>query len=158
MLTKVVSKGFVFVLLFVSFLSLLKFNYCRATNWASPGNYVHACYADIAALYFERDLDTNSFPYQSATNSFEYPPIIGLGNWLISFLNLGNNSINLFFDINAFLIIIFFIISAFLVRKINPRYFYLYPLAPAVGVSLFINWDLWVVFSMILAIYYFDKK
>jgi uncharacterized membrane protein len=27
-----------------------------------------------------------------------------------------------------------------------------------VGVSLFINWDLWVVVSMILAIYHFDKK
>jgi uncharacterized membrane protein len=158
LLTKGVSKGFVLALLFVSFLSLLKFNYCRATNWASPGNYVHACYTDIAALYSERELDTNAFPYQSATNSFEYPPIIGIGNWLLSFLNLGNNSINLFFDINAFLIIIFFIISAFLVRKINPRYSYLYPVAPAVGASLFINWDLWVVFSMILAIYYFDKK
>jgi uncharacterized membrane protein len=158
LITKAVSKGFAFVLLFISFLSLLKFNYCRATNWASPGNYIHACYTDIAALYSERNLDTNVFPYQSATNSFEYPPIIGIGNWLISFFNLGSKSINSFFDINAFLIIVLFIISAFLVRQINPRYSYLYPLAPAVGGSLFINWDLWVVITMILAIYYFDKK
>jgi len=127
------------------------------TNWVSPDNYVHACYTDITALFFERNLDTNTFAYQSATASFEYPPIIGVGNWLLSFLTTGSNAIDSFFTINVILIVIFFLISALLVRAINPKFSYLFPVAPAVGASLFINWDLWVVVPMILAIYYFDK-
>ena len=158
MLTKSVSKVFVLVVLLSAFLSFLKFNYCRATDWASPGNYVHACYTDIPALFSERDLDTNTFPYQSSFNSMEYPPIIGLGNWLISFITPERDSHRWFFDINAAIIIILFLISALIVRKIKPEYSYLYPVAPAVAASLFINWDLWATASALAAIYYFDKK
>jgi len=158
LLTKKVSKVFILIVLLVSLLSLLKFNYCRATNWASPGNYVHACYTDIPALFSERDLDTNTFPYQSSYNSMEYPPIIGLGNWLISFITPQQDSHRWFFDINAFVIIILFLISALIVRKIKPEFSYLYPLAPAVAASLFINWDLWATVTALAAIYLFDKK
>jgi hypothetical protein len=88
----------------------------------------------------------------------EYPPIIGLGNWLISYITPENDSHRWFFDINAALIIILFLISALIVRKIKPEYSYLYPVAPAVAASLFINWDLWATASALAAIYYFDKK
>jgi len=139
-------------------ISFLKFNHCRVNDWASPDNYVHACYTDIPALFSERSLDTNTFPYLSPTNSIEYPPVIGLGNWLISFITPSENSFRTFFDINALIIIVLFFISAIIVRKISPTYQYIFPLAPAVIASLFINWDMWAVVSTLLAIYYFDKK
>ncbi len=139
-------------------ISFLKFNHCRVNGFTSPDNYVHACYTDIPALFTERGLDSNTFPYLSPTNSIEYPPIIGLGNWLISFITPSENSFRYFFDINALLIIVLFFISAIIVRKISPAYQYLFPLAPAVIASLFINWDMWAVVSTLLAIYYFDKK
>ena len=88
----------------------------------------------------------------------EYPPIIGLGNWLISFITPDQFSDRWFFDINAAIAIILFLLSALLVKKMRPEYAYLYPLAPAVVASLFINWDLWVVVGAILAIYFFDQK
>ena len=88
----------------------------------------------------------------------EYPPIIGLGNWLISFITPQQDSHRWFFDINAFVIIILFLISALIVRKIKPEFSYLYPLAPAVAASLFINWDLWATVTALAAIYLFDKK
>ena len=119
---------------------------------------MHACYTDIPALFYERDLDTNTFPYQSSFNSMEYPPIIGLGNWLISFITPDQFSDRWFFDINAAIAIILFLLSALLIKKMKPEYAYLYPLAPAVVASLFINWDLWVVVGAILAIYFFDQK
>ena len=153
-----VSRSFAGVLLLSSALSFLKFNHCRLNNFTSPDNYVHACYTDIPALFSDRGLDTNTFPYSSATNSFEYPPIIGLGNWLISFITPSSDSHRFFFDINAALIIALFFISAFTVRKIAPKYQYLFPLAPAVVASLFINWDIWAVVATLAAIYYFDKK
>jgi uncharacterized membrane protein len=158
LLTKTVSKSFVFILLLAAAISFLKFNHCRVNGFISPDNYVHACYTDIPALFSERGLDTNTFPYSSPTNSIEYPPIIGLGNWLISFIIPSENSYRFFFDINALIIIVLFIISAIIVRKISPTYRYLFPLAPAVIASLFINWDMWAVVSTLLAIYYFDKE
>ena len=158
MLTKLVSRSFVVILLLAAVISFLKFNHCRVNDWASPDNYVHACYTDIPALFSERSLDTNTFPYLSPTNSIEYPPVIGLGNWLISFITPNENSFRSFFDINALIIIVLFFISAIIVRKISPTYQYIFPLAPAVIASLFINWDMWAVVSTLLAIYYFDKK
>ena len=158
MLTKLVSRPFVLILLLAGLISRLKFNHCRVNNWASPDNYIHACYTDIPALFSERGLNTNTFPYLSPTNSIEYPPVIGLGNWLISFITPTENSFRTFFDINALIILILFFISAIIVRKIAPTYQYLFPLAPAVIASLFINWDMWAVVSTLLAIYYFDKK
>jgi uncharacterized membrane protein len=153
-----VSSSFVVILLAAGLISFLKFNHCRVNDWAAPDNYVHACYTDIPALFAERGLNTNTFPYLSPTNSVEYPPIIGLGNWLISFITPSENAFRAFFDINALIIVILFLISAVIVRKMSPTYQYLFPLAPAVIASLFINWDMWAVVSTLLAIYYFDKK
>ena len=158
MLTKKVSKSFTGIVLICALLSLFKFNHCRVNDWQSPDNYVHACYTDIPALFSERGLDTNTFAYLSPTNSIEYPPVIGLGNWLISFITPAENAHRFFFDINALLIIIFFLLSAVIVRRIKPEYQYLFPAAPAVIASLFINWDMWAVISTLLAIYYFDKN
>jgi len=157
LLTKTVSRSFIAVLLFVSLLSFFKFNHCQNNAWASPDNYVHACYTDIPALYSERGLDTNTFPYQSATNSMEYPPLTGLTAWLISFVT-PDSSHNWFFNLNVLLLIIMFIISAVIVKQLAPKYLYLLPASPAVVASLFINWDLLAVTSALLAIYYFENK
>ncbi len=158
MLTKSVSRSFAAVVLLCALISFLKFNHCRSNDFTSPDNYVHACYTDIPALFSERGLNTNTFPYASQTNSIEYPPVIGIGNWLISFLIPTDNSYKTFFDINAVIIVLLFLITAFVVRKIKPEYPYLFPAAPAVIASLFINWDIWAVITALLAIYYFDQK
>jgi len=153
-----VSRSFIAAVFTSALLSFLKFNHCRLNDWASPDNYIHACYTDIPALFSERGLDTNTFPYLSATNSIEYPPIIGLGNWLISFITPGENSYRWFFDINIALITILFFGCALIVRKMQPQLTYLLIFAPAVIASLFINWDIWAVVTALLAIYYFDQK
>ena len=153
-----VSRSFIAAVFISALLSFLKFNHCRLNDWASPDNYIHACYTDIPALFSERGLDTNTFPFSSATNSIEYPPIIGLGNWLISFITPGENSYRWFFDINILLITILFFGCALIVRKMQPQLINLFIFAPAVIASLFINWDIWAVVTALLAIYYFDQK
>jgi uncharacterized membrane protein len=153
-----VSRSFLAAVFTSALLSFLKFNHCRLNNWVSPDNYIHACYTDIPALFSERGLDTNTFPYLSATNSIEYPPIIGLGNWLISFITPGENAHQWFFDINILLITLLFFSCALIVRKMQPQLTYLFIFAPAVIASLFINWDIWAVVTALLAIYYFDQK
>jgi uncharacterized membrane protein len=63
-----------------------------------------------------------------------------------------------YFNINVFFLILLFIATVLVVRKIRPEFAYLVPVAPAMIASLFINWDLWAIATMMLAIYWFDRK
>ena len=152
------KKKFALVLIACALISFTKFNHCRTNDFVAPDNYVHACYTDIPALFGERDLINHTWPYLSATNAMEYPPVIGLGNWLISFITPSEDSYRWFFDLNVLLLITCFIGIAYLLRKMRPQYMYLFPLAPVVLASIFINWDLWAVITALLAIYYFEQK
>jgi uncharacterized membrane protein len=63
-----------------------------------------------------------------------------------------------YFNFNAFLLALLFIGLVFIVYRIKPEFTYLLPLAPAMIASLYINWDLWAIATMMLAIYWFDRK
>jgi uncharacterized membrane protein len=63
-----------------------------------------------------------------------------------------------YFNFNAVLLALLFICVVFIVRKIQPEFTYLVPVAPAMIASLYINWDLWAIATMMLAIYWFDRK
>ena len=139
----------------VSLLSFAKFNYCQSTGWASPGQYIHACYSDLPALYSSRGLDSNAWPYSSDDNSVEYPVITAMVMYATSFL--ANSPVS-YFNINIFFLVLLFIATVIVVRKIRPEFAYLSAIAPAVIASLFINWDLWGIATMLLAIYWFDRK
>ena len=79
--------------------------------------------------------------------------------WATSWLTpSGNNSTRTYFDINVLLIALLFIGVVVIVGRIRPRFAYLLPLSPAVIAALYINWDLWGIISMMLAIYYFDRR
>ena len=138
-----------------SLLSFAKFNYCQSTGWASPGQYIHACYSDLPALYSSRGLDSNAWPYSSDDNSVEYPVITAMVMYATSFL--ANSPVS-YFNINIFFLVLLFIATVIVVRKIRPEFAYLSAIAPAMIASLFINWDLWGIATMMLAIYWFDRK
>ena len=61
-------------------------------------------------------------------------------------------------NINMFFLVLLFLTTVLIVRKIRPEFAYLVPVAPAMIASLFINWDLWAIATMMLAIYWFDRK
>lgn len=141
--------------IFASLISFVKFAPCQNSGWATPDQYVHACYSDLPALYEARGLNTNQWPYVSADNSVEYPVLTGLVMYLTSF---AANSPVSYFNINIFFLILLFLATVLIVRKIRPEFAYFVPIAPAMIASLFINWDLWAIATMLLAIYWFDRK
>ena len=154
---KLIAKSAVLLAIIAALISFIKFDYCRENGWAPPGDYIHACYSDFPALFGARGLITNSWPYSSATNAVEYPPVTGLIMWATSFL-VGNGEdkfIN-YFDVNALLVALLFIATVVILKKLKPELWYLLPIAPAVVASLYINWDIWAVISALAAIYYFD--
>ena len=155
---KLLAKSAIFVSLIAILISFVKFDHCRNFGWGAPQDYVHACYSDLPALFSDRGLTTHTWPYSSATNAVEYPPVTGLVMWATSFAVKHNfNQYRSYFDVNAILIALLFIGTVLLLKRMKPELWYLYPVAPAVVGSLFINWDMWAVISALGAIYLFDN-
>jgi len=148
------SRVLIALAILASLLSFAKFSHCQDNGWASPDNYIHACYTDIAPLYTERYLVRAIWPFASGDNSVEYPALMGVAMYLTA---LPVNGVHGYYFFNIFLLSLLFIASVYLLQRINPYGFY-YALAPAVIGSLFINWDLWAIPTMLLAIYWFDRK
>ena len=142
--------------LFTSLLSFAKFNYCAADNWQAPSQYVHACYSDIPALYGERELDKGRWAFNGGENAVEYPVLQGAIMWLTA--KVIPDGLNNYFLGNVFLLALLFIFIALVVYRIRPEFAYLLPLAPAAVASLYINWDLWAIATMMVAIYLFDRE
>jgi len=148
-------RTLVVLAIFASLLSFAKFSHCENTGWATPGQYIHACYSDLPALYGSRGLDKNAWPFTSDDNSVEYPVVTALVMYVTSFV--ANSPVS-YFNVNIFFLILLFVATVLLVRKIRPEFAYLVPVAPAMIASLYINWDLWAIATMMLAIYWFDRK
>jgi hypothetical protein len=149
------GRALIALAILASLLSVAKFSHCANTGWATPDQYVHACYSDLPALFEARGLSTNQWPFASDDNSVEYPVITAMVMYVTSF---AANSPLSYFNINIFFLILLFIATVLIVRKIRPEFAYLVPVAPAMIASLFINWDLWAIATMMLAIYWFDRK
>ncbi len=153
---RVSTRVVLLLALLASLLSFAKFNHCAQTGWQSPDQYVHACYSDIPALYGERGLDKGVWAYSSGADSVEYPVIQGAIMWITA--KVIPHGINNYFYTSALLLALLFIFISFITFKMKPEFGYLLPLAPAAVASLYINWDLWAIAMMMLAIYWFDRK
>jgi len=149
------TRALLALAIFAALLSFNKFSHCEGTNWATPDQYIHACYSDLPSLFGERGMADNTWPYASDTNAVEYPVLTGLVMYATSFV--AHSPIS-YFNFNALLLALLFIFVIFIVRKIKPEFTYLVPVAPAMAASLYINWDLWAIATMMLAIYWFDRK
>ena len=153
------TRSLLLILVIVaSVLSFAKFNQCESRQWATPDQYIHACYSDIPTLFGERGLDKGTWAFSSGDKSVEYPVITGAIMWLTAKITPQSDfRAGTYFNINALFIAILFVLCTLLMYRITPRFAYLSVLSPAVIASLYINWDVWGVISMIGAIYLFDK-
>jgi len=153
------ARAIVALAILTSLISFAKFSHCENSGWATPDQYIHACYSDIPALYGERGLSKGEWAYSNGSDSVEYPVVTGAVMWALAHVTpSGNGAVKNYFNINIFFIALLLILTALMIYKFRPEFAYLYPLAPAGIASLYINWDLWAIVSMIGAIYWFDRK
>jgi hypothetical protein len=137
-------------------LSYFKFNHCEDNNFAGPDQYIHACYSDLPALFSERAFGQGEWAFSGGDQAAEYPALQGLVMWATA--QISSDSPITYFRINVFLLALLFIASAFILYRIRPDLSYLYAIAPTGIAALFINWDLWAIVTMLLSIYWFDRK
>lgn len=137
-------------------LSYFKFSHCEDKNFATPDQYIHACYSDLPALFSQRAFGQGQWAFSGGDQAVEYPALQGVVMWATA--QISTDSPVTYFRINIFLITLLFIASAFILYRIRPEFSYLYAIAPTGVAALFINWDLWAIVTMLLAIYWFDRK
>jgi hypothetical protein len=153
------ARAIIALALIACTLSFIKFNYCQSSGWDTPDQYIHACYSDIPALFSGRALDQGVWAYGEGADSVEYPVVTGVIMWALAKITpQGDSATQNYFNINIIFLALLFLFSSFIVNRIRPEFSYLFPLAPAAVLSLYINWDLWAIASMLLAIYWFDRK
>jgi uncharacterized membrane protein len=149
----------IFLAILATLLGVFKFSSCEGNGWATPAQYIHACYSDIPALYGARDLDKDQWSYSSTTDAVEYPVLTGTVMWIFALATpAGENEILNYYRLNIAFLAALFIFVAVIVYRIRPQFSYLAVIAPAAIGSLYINWDLWAITSMMLSIYWFDRK
>lgn len=139
-----------------SLLSFAKFNHCEESVWAGPDQYIHACYSDLPALYSERAFGKGEWVFNGGNQAAEYPALQGLVMWATAKISPAG-PVN-YFNFSAILIALLFIASALIFFRARPDIAVIYALAPTGILSLYINWDLWAIVTMLLAIYWFDRK
>lgn len=90
----------------------------------------------------------------------EYPALTGLIMWLLSFLVFSTDTATTdYYRITAGFQIALFTLSAYFIFKlVGKKFAFYFIFAPAVAYSLNRNWDIWAVVTMLLAIYFFEKK
>lgn len=148
------TKAIVFFAFVASAISFAKFSPCIGINWATPGQYIHACYSDLPSLLGNRSIGSGNWAY-SGDQPVEYPVITGLIMYLTAQLAEVTTT---YYLLNTALLALLFIGIALITAKIRPQYGYLLSFTPAVIAALYINWDLWAIATMLLAIYWFDRK
>ena len=153
---KVTARFVIAFAIVASLLSFAKFYHCSSNGWSSPDRDIHLCYSDLPALYGKRALDRGIWAYDRGDRAVEYPVLQGTVMWVTAEI-LPKGPINYFYG-NAILLALLFIFTAWITFKIKPEFSYLLSAAPAIIASMFINWDLWGIATMMLAIYWFDRR
>jgi uncharacterized membrane protein len=152
-----VSTRFVILLAVIaSLFSFAKFSQCESTVWAGPHQYIHACYSDLPALFSERTFGKGGWVFSGGDQAAEYPALQGVAMWATA--KVSPDGPVSYFNFSAIVLALLFIASCYLLYRMKPEIAIVYALAPTGILALYINWDLWAIPTMLLAIYWFDRK
>ncbi len=153
---RVNTRVILLLAIIASLFSFAKFSHCEKTGWAGPDQYIHACYSDLPALLSERAFGQGQWAFSGGDQAVEYPALQGVIMWATAKVSPAG-AVN-YFNFSAISIALLFIASTLLIFRARPDVAIVYALAPTGILALYINWDLWAIVTMLLAIYWFDRK
>lgn len=153
---RVTTRVAIVLAVIASLFSFAKFSHCEKSVWAGPDQYIHACYSDLPALFSERSFGTGQWAFSGGEQAVEYPALQGLVMWGTA--KISPDGPVSYFNFSAILIALLFIASVYIFHRLKPEFTVAYALAPTGALALYINWDLWAIVTMLLAIYWFDRR
>ncbi|GAA1164465.1 hypothetical protein [Nesterenkonia sandarakina] len=155
-------------------LSALTSQYCRINGWGGVEVYHAGCYSDISALFAQRGLDDAPWGPLLGTGYFEYPVLTSLIAALLAaatrFLlaqemtaalgwSVERGSL-LYWDLSFAAAAVVWLVLVLVVMKAagaRPWDAAIVAVSPAVIFGIGINWDIWAVTAMALAILAFQR-
>jgi uncharacterized membrane protein len=153
---RVSTRVILLLAILASLFSFAKFSHCEKSVWAGPDQYIHACYSDLPALFSERAFGKGQWAFSGGDQAVEYPALQGLVMWATA--KVSPDGALSYFNFSAILIALLFIASVLVMYRARPDIAVVYALAPTGILSLYINWDLWAIVTMLISIYWFDRK
>ncbi|MCH6468399.1 glycosyltransferase family 87 protein [Sinomonas terrae] len=139
--------------------------YCQAVGWNPPTEFYATCYSDLPTLFKERGLADGVLPLFSHSALFEYPVITSLIAGFTALLVPGVGATDArattYFDINAVLLAVMWLITVVATARSNPRRPWdaaLVAIAPGFILAGFINWDMWAVAFLALGLLAFSRN
>ncbi|GAB3267730.1 glycosyltransferase 87 family protein [Sinomonas notoginsengisoli] len=139
--------------------------YCRVNGWITPQHFYAACYSDIPALFKERGFADGILPFFSQNAPFEYPVLTSLIAGLTALMVPGSGvteaRATAYFDVNAALLSVMWLVAVIATARSNRRRPWdaaMLATAPGAILAGFVNWDLWSVALLALAIYLFSRN
>jgi uncharacterized membrane protein len=153
---RVSTRVILLLAIFASLFSFAKFSHCEKSVWAGPDQYIHACYSDLPALFSERTFGKGQWAFSGGDQAVEYPVLQGVVMWATA--QVSPDGPVSYFNFSAILIALLFIASVMVMFRARPDFAVIYALAPTEILALYINWDLWAIVTMLLSIYWFDRK
>jgi uncharacterized membrane protein len=124
--------------------------------------FQHLCYSDVQALYTARGINHGVFPYihgtlrngSPAQGAIEYPVLTGLFMWAVGQVTTG---VRQYVELSAVLLGAATLSGSFLLARLKGLRALLWPLAPAVVLYAFHNWDMLAVLAVIVGILFWSQ-
>jgi uncharacterized membrane protein len=139
--------------------------YCQAVGWNAPTAFYATCYSDFPTLFKTRGLADGVLPLFSHTALFEYPVvtslIAGFTALLVPGVGATDARATTYFDINAILVAVMWMITVIATARSNPRRPWdaaVVAIAPGIILAGFINWDMWAVALLALGLLAFARN
>lgn len=159
-----VERVLIILTVIAALLAVLVKDYCRVNGWETPTQFYATCYSDFPELFRNRGLGDGVFPFFTQGSLFEYPVLMGIIAGITAFLvpgqGVSSERILGYFDVNATLIVAVWIITVLLTARMNKRRPWdaaMVAVAPGIILAGSINWDMWAVALLALAMYLFAK-
>ncbi|MFJ3957297.1 glycosyltransferase family 87 protein [Arthrobacter sp. NPDC090010] len=159
-----VDRVLVMLTVLAALIALAAKSYCRSNGWGGAGQYYATCYSDFPTLLGGEAFANGSLPVFTPGVHFEYPVLLGLVAAVTALgvpasLAPAQRALE-YFDLNAFLVIVLWIGTVLVTARLARRRAWdaaMVALAPGIVAAGFINWDLWAVFALAVAMLCFAR-
>lgn len=139
-------------------------SHCRGAGWATPDQYSTGCFSELPNSFADDRIGT-LFPFMAEGSTFAQSMlagwVAGITAWLAGFAPEGKAQQLAFFDINAVLLAIVWMLVVVIAARTAGRRKWdaaLVATSPLLILTAYVSWDLWAVVLVSLGLYFFARN